>query len=211
MSSRIGSPDVGMPAASGFGVNTGVTAPNGATLCIEGSEQRRSPSARARSMRFSVRREAGDVVRAADRPPCRCRMSRGHRAAASKARSVSHGPGRRPPSHGCAAGARVTTAGSPDVAIVALLDLGQIAGRSSARPCVVWPSRSPSTRTAATSRAMSSRTWTGEERERRSRRSAAACMTGRDAAAPAAAPRRCAWEAARRGPDAGLTRTARGF
>ena len=39
VSTRIGSPDVGMPAAIGLGVNTGDTPPNGATLDIEGSEQ----------------------------------------------------------------------------------------------------------------------------------------------------------------------------
>ena len=39
MSSTIGSRDVGMPAASGLGVNTGVTPPNGATLAVAGSEQ----------------------------------------------------------------------------------------------------------------------------------------------------------------------------
>ena len=38
MSIRIGSPSVGMPTATGSGVNTAVRPPNGATLAVEGSE-----------------------------------------------------------------------------------------------------------------------------------------------------------------------------
>ena len=38
MSIRIGSPSVGMPTASGSGVNTAFRPPNGATLATAGSE-----------------------------------------------------------------------------------------------------------------------------------------------------------------------------
>ena len=47
-------------------------------------------------------------------------------AAASSARSVSHGPGRRPPSHVCAAGRELTTVGAPVFRHRALLDLAEV-------------------------------------------------------------------------------------
>ena len=48
----IGSPDVGMPAASGFGVNTDDTPPKGATLFIAGSEHATMPIRLRSVMRF---------------------------------------------------------------------------------------------------------------------------------------------------------------
>src|SRR5438105_3433671 len=77
--------------------------------------------------------------------------------ARSSARRVSHGPGRRSPSHVSAASRRLRTLGSPDLAILPLASSSRYGARS-ASPCVVCPSKSPSSSTSATSRAMSSRT-----------------------------------------------------
>ena len=98
MSIRIGSPDVGNPAAIGFGVMIGVRPPCGTTRehgrigALRRSRRVRAPVARSR-----YDREAGDVMRAADDDRCRCRAPPPSSPRASSARSVSHGPGRRLP------------------------------------------------------------------------------------------------------------------
>ena len=64
-----------------------------------------------------VRGKARDVMRAADDDGAACRRSCAIAAAASSARSVSQGPGSRPPSHACAAGRELTRAARPTFAI----------------------------------------------------------------------------------------------
>ena len=117
MSSRIGSPDVGMPAAIGLGVNTGVTPPNGATLHAFGSEQSSSATKPRSVMRFRyAARHAMWCARRMTTVPVPYVAA--IVAAVSNARSVSHVPGRRWPSHACTAGREFTTVGAPSFAIV---------------------------------------------------------------------------------------------
>ena len=117
MSSRIGSPGVGRPAAIGLGVNTGDTAPNGATLAPDGSEQA--------TISISPRSVARLTYAARQAMWCERRMTTvpvpqvaAIAAARSSARSVSHGPGSRPPSQVSVAGRALTTVGAPSFAIV---------------------------------------------------------------------------------------------
>ena len=116
ISIRIGSPDVGNPAAIGLGVMIGVRPPCGTTAKTFGSELctiATSPRSVARN-RYTARHAMWCERRMTTVPvPCVAAIV----AAASRARSVSHGPGRRPPSHVCAAGRVFTIDGSPAFAI----------------------------------------------------------------------------------------------
>ena len=113
---RIGSPDVGSPAAIGFGVMKGLRPPCGATATTVGSElstTATSPASVAR-LRYAAR-HAMWCERLMTMLPVP--QTRAIAVARSSARSVSQGPGRRLPSQLSAAGRRLSTSGSPDLAI----------------------------------------------------------------------------------------------
>ena len=107
MSIRIGSPDVGMPAASGFGVNTGVTRAERRDAVLSTDRCNGSAPSRRDRLRASGTRRGRRCDASAGSRRCPCRASRPSPSAASSARSVSHGPGSRCPSHVCATVARV--------------------------------------------------------------------------------------------------------
>ena len=122
----IGSPDVGMPAASGLGVNTGETPPNGATLFIAGIGARDDRHQVAIGHALHVGGQARDVMRAADDDGAACRTSFAIAAAASSARSVSHGPGQPVAIPGLHGRPRVDDARLARLRHRALLDLAQV-------------------------------------------------------------------------------------
>ena len=117
VSTRIGSPEVGNPAAIGFGVTTGVMPPCGTTAATSGSELSTiatSPRPVARS-RYEARHAMWWERRMTTVPvPCSPAIA----VARSSARSVSQGPGNRRPSQVSAAPRALTIVGSPAVCIV---------------------------------------------------------------------------------------------
>ena len=106
-----------MPAASGLGVNTDVIAPNGATLCVDGSEHWMIAIMPRSVARFAYAARAAMW--------CERRITTvplphwdAIDIAASSARRVSHGPGSRRPSQAWVAARAPVTSGSPAAAIV---------------------------------------------------------------------------------------------
>src|SRR4051812_30369113 len=113
---RIGSPDVGNPAAIGLGVMMGVIPPCGTTAATMGSELctiAMRPRSVARN-RYAARHAMWCERRMTIVPVPQVSAIF---AAASSARSVNHGPGSRPPSHVCVAGVELTTLGAPALVI----------------------------------------------------------------------------------------------
>src|SRR4030095_3911512 len=109
-SMRIGSPEVGSPAAIGFGVMMGVRPPCGTTAATIGSELC-TIATRPRSVarkRYAARQAMWCERRITIVPvPYVAAIV----AAVSSARNVSHGPGSLPPSHVSAAGRELTIVG----------------------------------------------------------------------------------------------------
>ena len=152
-STSTGQPEVGKPTDTGLGVNTGSSPPNGATLAELASEQCSSmtkPWRVARSW-YAAKQAMWWLRRitTVQVPWVRARC-----IATSMACRVNQGPGKRCPSQVSAAGKSDTTRGAPSLRMEPD-SISPKYGASSASPCVVWPSKSPSTNTSATAWALS--------------------------------------------------------